>query len=170
MSSSPKSKSQEDDPNSVLDEDSNSGSSKPGEEEEEKQQSLRVKQKGSDTSTSTTNEPSSTSAAATVVIGRPAHQSELPTVDAAAAAPPVPRREKAPKRSQFSEQFQSIPSTAKVSTAKVETVVTKQPTHQSAGLPSFAAAAAAAAPPVPLRVKKPRRAGFREQFLQKVSM
>jgi hypothetical protein len=165
MSSSPKSKSQEDDPNSVLDEDSNSGSSKPGEEEEEKQQSLRVKQKGSDTSTSTTNEPSSTSAAATVVIGRPAHQSELPTVDAAAAAPPVPRREKAPKRSQFSEQFQSIPSTA-----KVETVVTKQPTHQSAGLPSFAAAAAAAAPPVPLRVKKPRRAGFREQFLQKVSM
>jgi len=36
------------------------------------------------------------------------------------------------------------------------------------GLPTFAAAAAAAAPPIPPREKKPRRAGFREQFLQQV--
>ena len=36
------------------------------------------------------------------------------------------------------------------------------------GLPTFAAAASAAAPTVPPAKKKPRRAGFREQFLQQV--
>jgi hypothetical protein len=36
------------------------------------------------------------------------------------------------------------------------------------GLPTFADAAAAAAPPIPLREKKPRRAGFRDEFLHRV--
>jgi hypothetical protein len=49
----------------------------------------------------------------------------------------------------------------------VSVAAARQPTSQS-GLPTFAAAAAAAAPRVPMKEKKPRRAGFREQFLQKV--
>jgi len=49
----------------------------------------------------------------------------------------------------------------------VSAAAARQPTSQS-GLPTFAAAAAAAAPRVPTKEKKPRRAGFREQFLQKV--
>ena len=47
------------------------------------------------------------------------------------------------------------------------TLGTRRPSHQS-GLPTIATAAAAAVPPVPPREKKPRRAGFREQFLQQV--
>lgn len=151
------------DSNSVV-EDSNSVSSKP--EEDDKQPRV-AKKKGSDTSSSggtTTNEPSSTSAAATVVAGQPASQSEQPTIAAAAAASPVPRSEQ-PRRPEFREQFQNTSATA-----TVETVVARHSTSQSSGLPSFAAAAAAAAaaPPVPLRERKPRRPGFREQFLQKV--
>jgi hypothetical protein len=49
-------------------------------------------------------------------------------------------------------------------TSATAIVVTKQPA------PSFAAVAGATTPPVPLRVKNSRRAGFREQFLQKVRM
>ena len=47
------------------------------------------------------------------------------------------------------------------------TVGPRRPTHRSV-LPTFATATAAAAPPVQPREKKPRRAGFREQFLQQV--
>jgi len=42
------------------------------------------------------------------------------------------------------------------------------PTAQSEIVPTFPAAAAAVAPAVRLREKKPRRDGFREQFLKKV--
>jgi hypothetical protein len=49
----------------------------------------------------------------------------------------------------------------------VSTVAAMHPTAQS-GLPTFAAAAAAADPPVPLSEKKPRRAGFNDEFLHKV--
>ncbi len=55
-------------------------------------------------------------------------------------------------------------SSATVSTSVEEA---RQPTSQSAILPA-ATATAAAAPTVPLSGKKPRRAGSREQFLQKV--
>jgi hypothetical protein len=152
------------DSNSVV-EDSNSVSSKP---EEDAKQPRVAKKKGSDTSSSggtTTNEPSSTSAAATVVAGQPASQSEQPTIAAAAAAAaasPAPRSDQ-PRRPEFREQFQNTSATA-----TEETVVERHSTSQSSGLPTFADAAAAAAPLVPLREKKPRRAGFREQFLQKV--
>jgi hypothetical protein len=64
----------------------------------------------------------------------------------------------------------NVPSSA--SATVVSTAVARHPTARS-GLPTFvsfvADDAAAAAPTVPLKEKKPRRAGFRGQFLQKVS-
>lgn len=85
----------------------NSVSSKP---EEDGDKQPRAEEKGSDT-TSTTNDPSYTSAAtasvAKVVARHPASQSGLPTLPAAAtaAAPPVSRGEKKPRRAGFREQF-----------------------------------------------------------------
>ncbi|KAK1734573.1 hypothetical protein QTG54_014821 [Skeletonema marinoi] len=51
--------------------------------------------------------------------------------------------------------------------ATVSSVGAKHPTAQSA-LPTLADAAVAAAPPTAAVKKKPRRAGFRQQFLQQV--
>lgn len=51
--------------------------------------------------------------------------------------------------------------------ATVSSVGAKYPTAQSA-LPTLADAAVAAAPPTAAVKKKPRRAGFRQQFLQQV--
>ncbi len=59
------------------------------------------------------------------------------------------------------------PSYTSAATASVAKVVARHPASQS-GLPTLPAAAAAAAPPVSRGEKKPRRAGFREQFLQQV--
>jgi hypothetical protein len=56
-------------------------------------------------------------------------------------------------------------------TVTVSTAVARQPTSQSgSGLPTLAAAAAAAAPRarVPRKEKKPRRAGFRDEFVPMV--
>jgi len=52
-------------------------------------------------------------------------------------------------------------------TVTVSTAAARQPTSQS-GLPTLAAAAAAAAPRVPMKEKKPRRAGFRDEFVPMV--
>jgi len=69
-----------------------------------------------------------------------------------------------PMRSDISFTTNDVQS----STSDTEsTVGTRRPTHRSV-LPTIVAATAAAAPPVPPREKKPRRAGFREQFLQQV--
>jgi hypothetical protein len=59
------------------------------------------------------------------------------------------------------------PSSSSAMATVGTTVAASQPTSQP-GLSTLATAAAAAAPPVSLSEKKPRRAGFREQFLQKV--
>ena len=57
------------------------------------------------------------------------------------------------------------PSSVSATVAATTIAVARHPTAQSAILPSFQSVAAAAAPSVE---KKPRRAGFREQFLQQV--
>jgi hypothetical protein len=69
------------------------------------------------------------------------------------------------RRSDTSFTTNNVPSSA--SATEVSTAVAGPPTPRS-GLPTFADAAAAAAPTVPLKEKKPRRAGFRDEFVQKV--
>ena len=53
-------------------------------------------------------------------------------------------------------------------TVTVSTAAARQPTSQSGLLPTLAASAAAAAPRVPMKEKKPRRAGFRDEFVPMV--
>ena len=61
-----------------------------------------------------------------------------------------------------------FPSSISVTTAITTSPAARQSTAQSSILPSLAEAAAAATPVAPRSEKKPRRAGFGEQFLQKV--
>jgi hypothetical protein len=78
-----------------------------------------------------------------------------------------PEVDKQPRMRWSDISFTTNESSSTSSTV-VSTSVARHPTAQSEILPTFAAAAAAAAPTVPLKEKKPRRDGFREQFLQKV--
>ena len=59
------------------------------------------------------------------------------------------------------------PSSVSATVAATTIAVARHPTAQS-GLPTLAAAAAATAPAAPTVEKKPRRAGFRDEFLPMV--
>lgn len=72
------------------------------------------------------------------------------------------------KDSESSSLTASYPTSTSAPT--IASSVGRQPTKQPINLPSFPAAAAVTAPTVPRSEKKPRKSGFRELFLQKVSI
>jgi hypothetical protein len=87
----------------------------------------------------------------------------------------VPSKPEDDEQSRMRWSETSLSTTNEPSSASATVViasVARHPTVQSTTLPTLALAAAdataVAAPAVCLREKKPRRAGFREQFLQKV--